>query len=200
MAGKMAANRRRISVWTLGVSGGNIDILIPAASDSGQRWIQNIIIRESATGEYHARELAGTEVAVSAEYHLICSIENGIGCQSNPARAAYEEVQSKCYAAAQCAISRCVGTTVNLRRPLCNAGKAVATAIDAARIALGMIWTAVTHLFIVVVELTHDRRKLYEVAWPEDYFMAGVCTYKDAVVELSAVVMSAIGGVIGQVD
>ena len=108
--------------------------------------------------------------------------------------------QSKCYAAAQCAISRCVGTTVNLRRPLCNAGKAVATAIDAARIALGMIWTAVTHLFIVVVELTHDRRKLYELAWPEDYFMAGVCTYKDAVVELSAVVMSVVGRVIGQVD
>ena len=102
-------------------------------------------------------------------------------------------LQSKCMAAQQCAISRCVGTTVNMHKPLCNLGKVVATMLDAVRLCAGGVWLGMSRTIILVVELSLERRKKFEIDTHEEIFNAGVCNLKDAFVETTTTVAAIFG-------
>ena len=75
--------------------------------------------------------------------NIPCSIDNCVGCNDNDnPKDHFIDLQNKCYSAAQCAVERCVGTTVNLRRPLCNLGKALAGSFDQLRVQAQSVWVA----------------------------------------------------------
>ena len=108
----------------------------------------------------------------------------------------FHDVQMKCYAAAECAIARCVGTLVNMRKPLCNLGSLlVRRQMDTARIALGAMWAALAQSTILVVELTQERRQRYELSSYQEYFTALTCSTKDSIVSGAATVTSIVGAV-----
>ena len=94
--------------------------------DGQQAWIQNVRLARDGD-EYVGLRSVSTPTHVPVNVSIGCSVDNCIGCIPNTAQqaptAALLRLQSKCMAAQQCAIARCVGTTVNMRKPLCNIGK-----------------------------------------------------------------------------
>ena len=200
-SGEVVSNRRHFSVFCLSE---NFDWLFSAASQSNQPWIQSLHIsglksaeqapayytynQESSLVSMHHQR--GSMDSVSIKTVIDCSIDNCIGCQTAIPRPEFVSLQSKCYAAQQCAVTRCVGTPVHMNRPLCNLGRVAGKFIEAFRVMVGGAWEAISQQIIVVVELSAQRRKRFEVSWPEEWFNAIVCTYKDLVVELSSIITS----------
>ena len=68
-----------------------------------------------------------------------CSIGNCVVCYGNDGRTGLlqDELAARCYAAQECGVTRCVGTLVNMRKPICNIGKIGARYFDVHRAALG---------------------------------------------------------------
>ncbi len=103
-------------------------------------------------------------------------------------------MQMKCYAAAECSIARCVGTLVNMRKPLCNIGKVMMTLpLDISRISFGFLWKSIATQIITIVELTKQRRNVYVFSARQESFTALTCQTKDEIVASSAVFTSVVG-------
>ena len=93
-----------------------------------QAWIQNVRVAVDDAGEYTGLKSLSAPVVHTVTVTVNCSTDNCIGCLPNvrkggPPSAELLTLQNKCMAAQQCAVARCVGTTVNMRKPLCNIGK-----------------------------------------------------------------------------
>ena len=52
-----------------------------------------------------------------------------------------------------CAVARCAGTLVNLRKPLCNLGSVFAADIHGARVVLQSCWHVITDSVGAIVEV-----------------------------------------------
>ena len=110
-----------------------------------------------------------------------------------------------------CAVARCAGTLVNLRKPLCNLGSVLASEIHGARVVLQSCWILVADSVGAVVEvrarararsctdaharaqLTQQRRHKFEIAWPDEAVRSLTCVGKDAIVSVSATLTSIFG-------
>jgi hypothetical protein len=57
-----------------------------------------------------------------------------------------------------CAVARCAGTLVNLRKPLCNLGSVLASEIHGARVVLQSCWILVADSVGAVVEVRARAR------------------------------------------
>ena len=123
-----------------------------------------------------------------------CSIDNCMGCQSSVPSQVFADLQLKCMAAQQCALAKCVGTRVNLARPLCNIGAVLSKNMDLMASGTRATWLALVRQIILIVELSAERRKVYEISWPEEAFVDLMCTAKDSVVESASIVSSIFGG------
>ena len=172
--------------------------LVFASGNAQEAWIQNVQLGKTAEGEYRGHRGVATPIEIPLQVSVNCSIDNCVGCI--PKRVARDTVSvellllhSTCMAAHQCAVSRCVGTTVNMRKPLCNIGKVAASSLDALRVGSGGMWMALSRQIILIVELSHDRRKQYTVDAHEEIFNAAVCNTKDALVETIATITSTFG-------
>ncbi len=102
-------------------------------------------------------------------------------------------LENLCYAAQQCGVERCAGTLVNMRKPLCNLGKVLASDLHAVRILLQGLWGAIADNIIMIVELTHERRQEYQIKWPEKLVRQEACTAKDTIVSVAATLTSVLG-------
>ena len=199
--GQSVLNRRRVSRTTTKfvISDqnelGSLDVIIAGAFADRNSWIQ--ILRLELDGSAMRSMIAtSTQVETTVNMHVQCSISNCIGCQdSSGFTERLEDLQSKCYAAQQCAVSRCVGTTVNMRKPLCNVGSVMARNLDLFRVGLSGLWQVVSEMIIVTVELSEQRREKYYITFPEQAFLGVVCNTKDTIVESSATFTSILGAV-----
>lgn len=61
------------------------------------------------------------------------------------------------------------------------------------RVGTGGVWLGISRTIILIVELSAQRRKVYELDAHEEVFNAAVCNVKDAVVETVATVTSVLG-------
>ena len=91
----------------------------------------------------HARALINTEIVSASERRT-----------RNPA--SDSRVQT-------CAVARCAGTLVNLRKPLCNLGSVFAADIHGARVVLQSCWHMITDSVGAIVEV---RSELFVGAQP----------------------------------
>ena len=73
------------------------------------------------------------------------------------------------------------------------AAQVVARSLDAVRVGTGGVWLGLSRQIILIVELSAQRRKQYELDAHEEIFNAAVCNVKDAVVETVATVTSVFG-------
>ena len=96
------------------------------------------------------------------------------------------------------AVRKCIGTTVNLRRPLCNIGKGYATIVRVFREALITAWAAASHFVIISLEISQQRRERYEILWPEESITSMMCMIKDNTHDFSAIIMSTVGAIYSQ--
>ena len=163
-----------------------------------QAWIQNVRLSKTDAGEYQGSRSVATPIEHAVNVSIACSVDNCVGCMPNllggsPPNRVFLQLQSKCMAAQQCAIARCVGTTVNMRKPLCNVAKVLAKEMDMVRVGTGGLWLALSRQVILIVELSKRRRKQYEVDFHQEIFNAAVCNTKDALVEVVATVASLFG-------
>ena len=124
-----------------------------------------------------------------------CSILDCAACVYSENEVSNElfELQNLCYAAQQCGVERCAGTLVNMQQPLCNLGNVLVGELHGIRVLLTGMWTAVTDNIIMIVELTHDRRREYEIKWPQDLVLKQSCTAKDTIVSTAASITSIFG-------
>ena len=104
-----------------------------------------------------------------------------------------QQLENLCYAAQQCGVERCAGTLVNMQQPLCNFGNVLVGELHGIRVLLTGMWTSVTDNIIMIVELTHDRRREYEIKWPQDLVLKQSCTAKDIIVSTAASITSIFG-------
>jgi hypothetical protein len=110
-----------------------------------------------------------------------CSVSSCQGCQGNGPLEI--DLQNRCYAASSCAIALCVGTPVNMQRPLCQMASLIGTSADTLRVTLGAFWSTLSRTIIGMVELSANRRTKYEISWPAETVQMGVCNTKDAIIE-----------------
>jgi hypothetical protein len=154
-----------------------VDISLTGRGETMETWLQNV--RIVLPKDEAATVAVSTSFATSQKVELVvnCSVSTCVGCQGSGPREA--DIQHKCFAAATCAIGRCVGSTVNMNRPLCQIGAMVATQADEYRMLLVAFWTFFANNVIFVVELSANRRQKYEIAWPAEIKQMYTCQMKD---------------------
>jgi hypothetical protein len=158
-----------------------VDVTMTGRGEAMETWLQNvrIVLPKDDAGTV----AVSTSFATSQKVELVvnCSVSSCVGCQGTGPREA--DIQHKCFAAATCAIGRCVGSTVNMNRPLCQIGAMVATQADEYRMLLAAFWTFFANNVIFVVELSANRRQKYEIAWPAEIKQMYTCQMKDNIIQ-----------------
>tara|TARA_B100001540_G_scaffold284144_1_gene276205 strand:- start:10377 stop:28151 length:17775 start_codon:yes stop_codon:yes gene_type:complete len=165
-----------------------------------QSWLHNIYLElqrsSTSTNSVKSRLLGGVLRQQIVTTQIDCSVDSCGGCASSARSAAEVDLQNKCYAAANCAVGKCVGTRVNLRRPLCNMGQHVASVLDMTRVGLHGGWLAAANMIVVTVELSEQRRQEYRITFPQEVFTSTMCNAKDTIVEGVSILTSVGGGVL----
>lgn len=172
-----------------------LNLFLVGSLSNTRSWIHNVKLSlDTTSNEYVANVMASEEVEQTMQLQSECSIDNCVGCQTMEHNTKYHDLQMKCYAAAECSVARCVGTLVNMRKPLCNIGKVAMTLpLDVSRISFGFMWKSVATQIITVVELTKQRRNVYVFSSKQEAFTALTCQTKDEIVASSAVLASVVG-------
>lgn len=210
--GVAARNHRRVSAMAVGrwtdlrdsplavgvVDGIAFDFLLSRpTADAGvvTSWLVNLRMTLQSGASFQASIAESLERVEDVAVEIECSVDNCIGCHPNgPRQALFEDLQAKCFIAQQCGVTQCAGTLVNLRKPLCNFGKALASPTDLLRVALMGTWTAISETIMHTVELSHARRNLHQITWGDEVATALVCNAKDVVTEAVTTITAVIGG------
>jgi hypothetical protein len=158
-----------------------VDVSLTGRGAAMETWLQNV--RIVLPKDEAVTVAVSTSFATRQNVQLVvnCSVSSCVGCQGSGPREA--DIQHKCFAAATCAIGRCVGSTVNMNRPLCQIGALVATLADEYRMLLAAFWTFFANNVIFVVELSANRRQKYEVSWPAEIKQMYTCQMKDIIIQ-----------------
>ena len=160
-----------------------IDVPLTGRASTQQAWLQNVRLNLDS-GFVQSRVEPSFTIAQKQEVQVKCAITSCAGCHGlGPL---HIDLQNKCFAAASCGISQCVGTRVNMKRPLCQLASLVGLQIDFMRVLLESFWDFFSRTIIIVVELSENRRKQYEYLAPADAMMSMVCNAKDGIIETNA--------------
>jgi hypothetical protein len=169
---------------TLREESGYIGIL--ASSGSTYGWLQMLRLTGSKlalSGAY-----LGNSQTVSATVSLVTGCD-GLDCRGCPDL----NLRSLCSAYQSCAVFRCVGTPVNLKRPLCGAGQALRSV---GLLGVEMVhggWVMFVDVFMILLQLTTQRNVPgVEVSFPEDQFLGNLCAAKDLSAEFFSIVTSTV--------
>ena len=158
-----------------------VDVSLTGRGEAMETWLQNV--RIVLPKDEAVSVAVSTSFATRQNVQMVvnCSVSSCVGCQGSGPRET--DIQHKCFAAAACAIGRCVGSTVNMNRPLCQIGAMVATQADEYRMLLAAFWTFFANNVIFVVELSANRRQKYEIAWPSEIKQMYTCQMKDIIIQ-----------------
>ena len=172
-----------------------MDLFFVGGHETTMSWLHSLrILFDSAEGGT-VNDVTNIERKEIIKVNISCSISNCLGCNMNPPDNRFIELQGRCFAAEECTLRKCIGTEINMRKPLCNLGKVVTSVIDMHRITLQNLWTATARMIILLVELSEKRRQLYAIDWFDTSFMAVTCQAKDTLVE-SIATLTSISGLI----
>jgi len=100
------------------------------------------------------------------------------------------EVNRLCQAFNKCALLNCIGTPINLKRPLCGLGGVVRTYGAMSLQGFKGAWVILVELLGLVVELSTRKVGGVDIAFPEDAFMSQMCVAKDASAHLFSIATS----------
>jgi len=189
----------RSSRGVRGVEDGSetIEVLVSGTVSSHRSWIQSIRFRMTPdTLRYGAKVFTSTVTQQTMDVHLQCSIDNCVGCQSNPWQLSYVDLQSKCFAASRCGIKKCVGTPVDMRKPMCNAALVLIQPLELFRVALHSLWRFTAQFVISIVEISKNRRNAAMWEFPDSELTEGTCMLKRTVVGTVSVFTASLGSTV----
>jgi len=186
--------RRTLSLFgsiTRGSFGGNettIDVPLTGRGEVEDTWLQNARLRLTvdSNGEpaINLRVSASYTTRQRMETVVNCSVSSCAGCHgTHPLQV---DLQNKCFAAASCGIAQCVGTPINMKRPMCQVASMLGLQIAFVRVNMEGFWDFFSRSIITIVELTQARRQLYEISTAQETTMATVCSAKDGIVQTVA--------------
>ncbi|KAJ1466247.1 hypothetical protein T484DRAFT_1756794, partial [Baffinella frigidus] len=112
------------------------------------------------------------------ELQYACSINNCMGCVG--------DVQRMCFVAQQCTIMKCIGTAVNMNRPLCGIGAIIANHMENMVSFMHSTWLILVDIFAQVIELstgysTAKGSDGLSLVVLEEAFSGQVCETKDII-------------------
>jgi len=149
-----------------------VELLVSGTVSSHRSWLQSLRFRmDNNTERYGARVLTSTATLQTMDLRIECSIDNCVGCQSNPWQLGFVDLQSKCFAASRCGIQKCVGTAVDMRKPFCNFGSVLIEPLELFRIGLHAAWRFLAKTVISIVEMSQSRRDAALWQFPDDELM-----------------------------
>jgi len=126
---------------------------------------------------------------------ITSSVTVQTGCDGTDCRACPTELRSMCAVYQSCAVFRCIGTPVNLQRPLCGIGLALRSAGMIYAQTLHGSWTMFVELFMLLLQLSTQRHLSgVNLAFPSDNFFGHICAVKDLSAEIISILASAVNG------
>lgn len=180
--------RRLVLSKTLKKFEGYIGILAHAGSTYD--WLQ--MLRLSGDG----LKLTGSNLvnsqAVSSKVRITTQCD-GMDCRGCPDLA----LRSFCSSYQSCAVFRCVGTPVNLKRPLCGVGM---TLSSMGRVGMETVqggWVIFVDVYMILLQLSVQRNLPgVDVNFPDDAFLGNICAIKDISAEFLSILASAVNSVL----
>ena len=151
-----------------------------AVQETGWAWLLQLRLDGSYTGVYGSVPVTTT---LQQEGHC-----DSISCEGCPDLAA----NRVCHAYNKCALMNCVGTPVNMKRPLCGLGGMLRSYATLGMQSFRGAWTMYVELLMLIVSLSTRKSSGANIAFPEDEFMGYICTFKDANAQMWSVVTSAL--------
>lgn len=152
-------------------------------------WLANVVIASTVSekgsenrASVSRRHSQGAYIHVKVEKR--CDKSSCAGCVAL-------DVQRICYAMSQCMTSRCVGTMVNQRRPLCGIGgtlrELLAFNVEGAR----GLWSIGTETIGDILGLGFGDLD-FNIGWPDDVFFSSMCVAKDGFATAISAVTSSV--------
>lgn len=173
-----------------------LEVIAVNAQRSQGAWMHVLSLRVHENG-INGAQRSWLRSSAPAGVNVNCSVRSCGACAyttaGNALHSDLRKLENLCYAAQQCGIERCAGTLVNMRKPLCNLGNVLVADLHQVRILLHGLWGAIADNIAMIVELTHERRQLYQIKWPEKLVRQEACTAKDTLVSAAATVTSVFG-------
>ena len=174
----------RISAFSRGSS----PYMIFIVSGSASHWLTVLSVQTVGST---ALGVVGNSMPVTFQYTLQqgCSLDSCVGCTQL-------SVQRLCFAAQQCQVARCVGSQVNMARPLCAVGGIMRSNSFAMLAAIQGVWSVISATLITVLDISGGISPPKTIAWPDQVFYGLVCSLKDSIASQVSVLTSTVNGVV----
>ena len=137
----------------------------------------------------------GSPAAVQVVFKKGCRVSDCTGCQ---ARA----IQTLCYAAQQCTIANCIGTTVNLNKPLCAVGEVLADAMEHFLLQWRGSWNTMSLIIVQTIAVATTGKGGTEDTMDglDELFTAQMCLQKDTIFDIAGTITSFLNANIDMVE
>ena len=189
--GTIILSRKRMAQNTLTVYDAKNDIILPVFisndPDSPTDWLNQIRIFIN-TASVSLDIFASQKVEIKTTLLQTCDKRSCLGCPPH--------IQAVCYTMQNCMVTKCIGTVVNLNKPLCNIGMSVQSGMDTSIAGVLGVWLLFAESYSVVLQLSLDtttRFKNLEIESVDDSFMGVMCTAKNALGQSVSIFTSAVG-------
>jgi hypothetical protein len=119
----MSANTLSLGNASMGV---NTRVFNANPSSKSSTWLQEVRLNwDLSTGSLisDVRKSGGQKASVNVVINQRCAVDDCSGCINSV-------VQRACYATQQCSVTKCIGTVVNLERPMCSVGRLLQAGLD----------------------------------------------------------------------
>jgi len=154
-----------------------------AVSQEGWNWLSQVRV-DGALGVFQS-----TQTNVRMTVQGSCDEKSCEGCPDLL-------TNRLCQAYSRCAIINCVGTPVNLRRPLCSLGGLLRTYGTLSVQSFRGMWNIISEIMLLVIKLSTTKVAGVEIEFPEDNFMGYICTIKNAGANFFSIMTSMLNSVI----
>jgi len=168
----------------------SVSILMTGSVMTKSNWISDVRLDVSGA-KWMGQQSSSTVYTMNMTLVSTCSVRDCTGCRG------YMQLQRMCYAAAQCAVAKCIGTTINFQRPLCAVGNLLEQLLRTSLLQLQNTYLIVTDVMKIAVNgSTGQIRNQLEITFPEEAFFSTVCQSKDILIDSVGLLMSTINGIV----
>ncbi|KAJ1464437.1 hypothetical protein T484DRAFT_1758092, partial [Baffinella frigidus] len=167
----------------------------PAATSS--TWLQEVRLNWDLTAGSLVSDVRKSNGQTSRVDILIqqrCAVDDCSGCV-NPV------VQRACFATQQCTVAKCIGTVVNLERPMCSVGRLLQAGLDVDIVKMQGVWTVLTDLVSFVLRsATGVQQDGMKLEFIDEIFFSLICEAKHGIVSSMSILTSLINGIVNSAD
>lgn len=161
-------------------------LMIYASTGSVYDWLR--LLRLTGAGLRLSSATLSNSQPINANVSVMSACD-GLDCKGCPDL----KLRSLCSAYQSCAIFRCIGTPVNLKRPLCGVGGTLKSLGAVGVENVQGAWVMFVDIYMILLQLKFvSNLPGVEVSFPDDAFLGNICAAKDVSAELISILTSTI--------